>query len=196
MSASLGPWQTVQDALSALQEAERPKAPSLPEATEADRRQGNTLAQIHAAHLSELVMTRSLLDQIRAGEADPARFAKAVDEMEMTRNARAFGNLCGRSCVILNGHHNIEEFDTFMRVEAGGRDGINRVVAKLREEHKVIHALIEQLYGAAVDLVNAPGQAAFDHAAVTFEQFEAVVKSHFGYEEVELEEALGLFNAI
>ncbi|MCA0044359.1 hemerythrin domain-containing protein [Celeribacter litoreus] len=194
--SGLGPWQSVTEALGALHEAERPKAPKLEDATDMDRRQGRMLAEIHKMHLSELAMTRRLLTQIETGGAEPGALREALDEMAMTRNFRAFGNLCGRSCQIINGHHNIEEYDTFVRVEAGGHAGINAVVTKLRAEHKVIHALIEHLYSAAVDLVQDPTEEHYRMAVEKFEQFEAVVKSHFGYEEVELEEALGLFNAL
>lgn len=194
--ADIGPWTSVADAVSALDEVGRPKAPSLPGATDSDRRQGHHLAAIHKMHLSELAMTRRLLDQIEAGQESAASLAKAVQDMGMARNFQTFGNLCGRNCMVINGHHNIEEADTFMRVEAGQNAGINRVVTKLRAEHKVIHALLEQLYEAAVDAVEAPGTDTFDAARRVFEQFEAVVKSHFGYEEVELQEALGVFNAI
>ncbi len=196
MSEALGPWPSVAAVMAALNESGRPKAPTLPEATEFDRRRGQGLAEIHRMYLTELAMTRRLLTQVERQEADPAVLREAVGEMEVAKNLRAFGSLCGRNCQIVNAHHNIEEFDTFVRVEAGGHPEINAVVAKLREEHKVIHALLEQLYGAAVNLVEEPSQSHFQDAARIFDQFEAVLKSHFGYEEVELEEALGLFNAL
>ena len=191
-----GPWNNVRDALDALDEKGRPKAPPLPEATDRDRAVGGHLAAIHRAHLHELVTIRRLMGQIERGEAEPAALVKAVPEMEMTRNLATFGNLCGRACAILSGHHNIEEHDTFVRLEAGGNDAITAVVAKLRTEHEVVHALLEHLYGAAVELVQSPGRETFRTAKQVFEQLEAVIKSHFGYEETELEEALGVFGAL
>lgn len=98
--------------------------------------------------------------------------------------------------MVLNMHHNIEEQDMFPRLENAGNTGIAAVVAKLREEHRVVHALIERLYDVAVTLVDAPSREAYAEVKSVFEQLEAVVRSHFKYEETELEEALGVFQAI
>ena len=192
----MGPWDTVDDVMASLKEDSRPNAPKLPEVSEQDRRQGRQLAVIHRHHLQDIVVARRLLDQIEAGEALPSALAEAVPNMQMAENYRAFGNLCGRECMILNSHHNIEEQHTFVILEQAGHEGIGKVVAKLREEHKIVHALIEALYGAAVNLVEQPSDGHFAEARRVFDQLEAVVRSHFKYEETELEEALGVFDAL
>lgn len=190
-----GPWDTVGEALAALDEAGRPKAPPL-DVSDMERANGHHLAAIHRMHLGELSRVRRLMASIRTGEVPPQALAEAIPNMEMARNYQAFGNLCGRACMILNGHHNIEEYDMFPRVEAGGNASVNAVVRKLRDEHKIVHALIERLYAAAVALVRDADGGAFEEAEKVFDQFEAVVKSHFGYEERELEEAIGKFHAL
>lgn len=192
----MGPWETVDEAMGSLKEAARPNAPKLPEATERDRQQGAQLKMIHRHHLQDIVVARRLLDQIETGEALPTALAEAVPNMQMAENYRAFGNLCGRECMILNSHHNIEEQHSFVILEQAGHEGIAKVVAKLREEHKVVHALIEALYSAAVNLVEEPSDGNFAQARKTFDQLEAVVRSHFKYEETELEEALGVYDAL
>ena len=60
----------------------------------------------------------------------------------------------------------------------------------------VDHALLERLYSDAVRLVQDPSGDAFDEAKATFESLERVVRSHFGYEEEELEEALGVYGGL
>lgn len=194
--SDLGPWETVNAAMAALKEEARPTAPEFPEANEQTAQAGRHLAAIHRMHLGELVRTRQLLEHIRKGKAAPALLVEAIPQMDMTQNMRTFGNLCGRNCMVVSGHHNIEEYDTFVRLEDGQNELLNIVVGKLREEHKVIHALLDQLYAAAVDLVQNPGEDSFATCANVFEQLEAVVKSHFGYEETELKDALGVFNAL
>jgi hypothetical protein len=195
-TSNTGPWKTVDGALSALNEPARPKAPALKGGGAQARQDGKRLAAIHRMHLRDIVTARQLLQQIEATGTGATDLVRAIPNMSMTKNYRTFGNLCGRECMVLNMHHNIEEQDMFPRLERGGNAGISAVVAKLREEHRVVHALIERLYEAAVTLVEGPTPDAYTEARSVFAQLEAVVKSHFKYEETELEEALGLFGAI
>lgn len=197
MSATdTGPWNSVSGALSALDEAGRPEAPSLDGVDPNARQNGRRLAAIHRLHLRDIVQVRGLLNQIEQTGQGAGALADAIPKMSMAENYRTFGNLCGRECMVLNMHHNIEEQDMFPRLENAGNTGITAVVAKLREEHRVVHALIERLYEVAVTLVDAPSREAYAEVKSVFEQLEAVVRSHFKYEETELEEALGVFQAI
>ena len=47
---------------------------------------------------------------------------------------------------------------------------------------------------AAVAVMNAPGPETFATLRKAFEMLEKYVISHFGYEQEELEEALGFYN--
>lgn len=42
-------------------------------------------------------------------------------------------------------------------------------------------------------LTNGPSEAHFTHAAATFRKLEEIVRSHFGYGETELAEAIGYY---
>ena len=179
-----------------LDEAARPKAPRIEGVTDWQRRNGRQLAAIHRMHLQQMGQVRRMMDSIATGTVAPAALAQAVPQMEMLRNYRQFGNLCGQECQFLDYHHGAEEHQVFPHLEARGSDGLRGVIAKLREEHKVVHALLERLYADAVRLVQDPGADAFDEARQTFEALERVVRSHFGYEEDELEEALGVHGGL
>ncbi len=179
-----------------LKEAERPKAPPIPGATDLQRRQGRQLAAIHRMHLQQMGQVRRMMEAIAAGTTAPAALAKALPDMEMSRNYQQFGNLCGQECQFLDFHHGAEENQVFPHLEGQGSDGLRAVIDKLREEHKVVHALLERLYADAVRLVQTPSGDAFDEAKATFEALERVVRSHFGYEEEELEEALGVHGGL
>jgi len=116
-----------------------------------------------------------------------------VLSLDMAENFRAFGSLCGRECQMLKFHHDIESADMFPRIEAAGGGVFREVVAKLMAEHEVVHELIVRLGRAANTLAEDPREENFVQAAVIFRKLEEVVRSHFGYEETELAEAIGYY---
>lgn len=180
------------DALT-LDEGARPKAPPVPQATERHRRQGGQLAAIHSHYLREMGQIGAVLARIEAGDAPPEHLQRLVLSLDMAENFRAFGNLCGHECQVLKFHHDIEGGDMFPRIEAAGGGMFRKIVAKLRAEHEVVHELILRLDRAADALVKDPSEASFTRAAETFRKLEAVVRSHFGYEETALAEAIGYY---
>jgi hemerythrin-like domain-containing protein len=105
---------------------------------------------------------------------------------------RQFGNLCGATCQMLTGHHSIEDQWIFPAL-TGHSDGLNKVVERLQSEHLVIHALLDNLEDAAIALVNDTSGANAKSLRTAFAKLEGFVKSHFGYEQTELEEALGFY---
>lgn len=176
-----------------LDEPSRPKAPKVPAATDMHRRQGRQLAAIHRHYLMEMAQIGAVLARIEAGEAPPEKLKQIVLSLDMADNFRAFGNLCGRECQVLKFHHDIEGSDMFPRIEAAAGGIFREVVAKLLSEHEVVHELIIRLSRAADALMIDPKEANFVHAATTYRKLEEVVRSHFGYEETELTEAIGYY---
>ena len=176
-----------------LDEAARPKAPPVPEATDIHRRQGRQLAAIHRHYLREMGQIGAVLARIEARDAPPEQLKQLVLSLDMAENFRAFGSLCGRECQVLKFHHDIESTDMFPRIEAAGGGRFREVVAKLKAEHEVVHELIIRLSRAADVLAEAPTEKNFVHAGNTFRKLEEVVRSHFGYEETELAEAIGYY---
>ncbi|QQA41813.1 hemerythrin domain-containing protein [Pelagovum pacificum] len=178
--------------LADLDEAGRPKAPPVPGATDHDRRRGLHLAAIHRGHLMEMHRLAQILDQVAAGVPGAAdQLADAVPAMEMVRNMQAVGTLCGRECQMLTFHHDIEEAQMFPGLDSVGNAGLSAVVAKLKAEHLVVHELIDLLAADAETLRRDPSAEALKRARESFEALGRVVRSHFGYEETELQEALG-----
>ncbi len=176
-----------------LDEAARPKAPPVPEAMDGHRRQGRQLAAIHRHYLMEIAQIGAVLARIEAGGTPPENLKRIVLSLDMAENFRAFGSLCGRECQILKFHHDIESADMFPRIEAAGGGKFREVVAKLKAEHEVVHELIIRLSEAADALAKDPKDANFVQAAMTFRKLGEVVRSHFGYEETELAEAIGYY---
>ena len=176
-----------------LDEATRPSAPSVPEATDLHRRQGQQLAAIHSHYLREMAQIGAILARIEAGNAPPEHLKRMVLSLDMAENFRAFGSLCGRECQVLKFHHDIEGADMFPRIEAAGGGMFREIVAKLKAEHEVVHELIVRLGRAADALGRDPSETNFAQAAKMFRKLEEVVRSHFGYEETELAEAIGYY---
>ena len=176
-----------------IDEAARPKAPKIAAATDMHRRQGRQLAAIHRHYLMEMAQISAVLARIDAGDTPPEHLKKIVLSLDMSENFRAFGSLCGRECQVLKFHHDIEGADMFPRIEAAGGGKFREVVAKLLSEHEVVHELIIRLSRAADALAEDPGEANFVQAATIYRKLEEVVRSHFGYEETELAEAIGYY---
>lgn len=174
-----------------LDDATRPKAPRIGGLTATQRARGKRLAAFHRLHLQQLGEVKRAMAAVERGEAEAAGLGAAIASLPMAANYRAFGNLCGEECAVLTAHHTIEDQALFPLLQARGTEGLRRVVDRLQAEHEVVHALIEALEESAERLAREANAAAFGEAKERLEALESVVRSHFGYEESELEEALG-----
>ena len=172
---------------------ERPSMPALGNVTEAEHRAGLHLAAIHRMHLRDMQRLAHILEQVEQGGVLPEVFASEVSNVELSRNMRIFGTMCGRECQVLTFHHDAEEHMIFPQLEQQNIQALNRVVDRLKQEHLIVHELITRLETAAQALVQNPDEHNFARTKATFAQLHTVVISHFGYEETELREALGRF---
>lgn len=176
-----------------LNESARPKMPPLAGATDADRRKGKHLAAIHRHYLSEMSQIAAILERIKAGDEPPAALAEIILNSDMRQNFEVAGTICGQQCRVLTMHHNIEEHQMFPALAAQGHTALSKVIDKLRAEHLVIHELLKRLGRAGQALELSPDEANFETAFAVFFKLRASVMSHFGYEETELEEAIGMY---
>jgi Hemerythrin HHE cation binding domain len=182
----------MQDSVTLPDDSTRPKAPKIADATEYHRRSGQRLAQFHAMHLRELSRVHRAMEQVFAGNGTADKLLTTISSMQMISNMRQFGNLCGAACEILTGHHSIEDYYVFPRLK-GHTPALDKVVERLKAEHLVIHDLIVRLETAAHGLIDKPGTESATALRAAFRQLETFVISHFGYEQTELEEALGYY---
>ena len=111
--------------------------------------------------------------------------------MTMIENYRNFGNLCGRQCQLLEMHQTIEDQSLFPRLRRN--DGLRPVLDRLTAEHVTIHAPSERLQAASRAIAHDPDADAVASLAEIFAVFARTVASHFGYEERQLEDALGFY---
>lgn len=180
------------DPLPLPDEATRPKAPKIAGATDQHRRQGRRLALFHEMHLRELARVHQAMEGVFAGNGKAEALLTTISAMQMVSNMRRFGNLCGGAWQMLTGHHSIEDQWMFPALE-GQSDGLSQVVSRLRAEHLVIHDLIVRLEDASYRLIENPGARQALTLREEFDRLHAFVVSHFGYEQQELEEALGFY---
>lgn len=146
---------------------------------------------IHLLHRQQFADARLALEMAEAGTGSAEAFRDAVANMDMIANYRRFANLCGRECQALSLHHKKEDYGLFPQLR-GISEGVSRVIDRLMEEHRVIAGLIDNLFESAVALVNDPSPENFGVSRAAFETLERVVYSHFGYEEAELRETIGV----
>jgi len=171
----------------------RPSAPKLDNVTEAQRAKGRGLAAIHRHYLRDMAMIARVIDRIEAGDTPPEALANIVLATDMSQNYRAYGNLCGQGCQMLAMHHDIVETHMFPELADKTPSGFAPLIARLRAEHEVVHALLERLGACAARLSEAPDAAGFAEARATFDALHRAIQSHFGYEERELEAAIGVY---
>ncbi len=170
----------------------RPAAPKIEGTTDQHRRKGRRLALFHEMHLRELSRVNRAMEQVFAGNGSAETLITTISSMQMVSNMRQFGNLCGGACNMLTGHHSIEDQWIFPAL-LGHTNGLTKVVERLQAEHLVIHDLLEQLEASAVALITDPGTKQAAQLRADYKRLETFVKSHFGYEQTELEEALGYY---
>ena len=176
-----------------LDDDTRPKAPRIEGVTEAQRWHGKRLAQIHEIHLHQMAYVRHVMEQIEAGATSAEALGEAIGDLQMRDNYRAFGNLCGQECQMLTFHHTAEDEYIFPALMQGS-EGLRKVVERLGAEHNIIHQLLEEFESRSASLIGDPSPETFALVKDVFDTLQKVVASHFGYEQTELEEALGYMN--
>ena len=172
---------------------DRSSMPALEGITDQHIRAGLHLAAIHKAHLKDMNRMARFLEHLKQGKITAVAFANSVKKSEFSQNMMMFGTLCGRECQVLNFHHDAEEQIIFPELERQNIDALSQIVQRLRQEHLVVHELLKRLGAAADKLIKHTSISNFDEITEIFQQLHKAVKSHFGYEETELREALGKF---
>ncbi len=171
----------------------RPKMEPLSGVKDHHRRQGMHLAAIHRMHLRDMKQIGGLIQEVMVDHSKSAELLTAIQQAEFGKNMRLVGTLCGRECQVLTFHHDAEENMIFPQLEQQNITILTKVVVRLKQEHLIVHELLDRLEESAQVLVNSPSIEQGQKTQAIFDQLFRVVVSHFGYEETELRDALGLF---
>lgn len=176
-----------------MDDATRPTVPKLEGLTPRQRAAGEHLKEIHDHLRDNMRAIRGLMERAAAGTATVEEIAAETAGMEMVDNFRRFGNLCGRTCQVINTHHSIEDAHLFPALAAQS-DGYRRVTERLLAEREIVHELLVRQIEALNTLVAAPTADNFADARTVYEALERVLASHLGYEEEQIGDALGYFD--
>lgn len=177
-----------------LDDRHRPKAQKVEGLSVAQRRKGRRLGLYHNLHREQLKNVGDVMAQVAAGTSDAKTLGTIISDLQMKTNFQAFGNLCGQECEMLSFHHDAEEQMMFPALNQAGDEALRKVVARLAAEHVVVHDLIMELEQCAQILIATPSSDNFVATQASFADLDRCVRSHFGYEETELEDALSVID--
>ena len=98
----------------------------------------------------------------------------------------------------------VREVERSLRGDGAGERGRCRrraigqpsILDRLGAEHRTVHALLERIRAIVRSVASAPTREQLFDLREVYGVFERVVISHFGYEERELEEAIGYYDAL
>lgn len=175
-----------------LDDRTRPAAPSLGALSDRQRLPGEHLRVIHDMHRRNMETIRALIGRIEDGSLPASDAAASLAEIETVMNVRRFGAVCGQHCALVHAHHSIEDAALFPELSEKAV-AFRAVVERLKAEHAVIHALLLRLLEAVDAIDTAPNDAAYQATRDAFTSLEAVLLSHFRYEEDSIGDAMGAF---
>lgn len=144
-------------------------------------------------HLRDMAEVREFVDRIETDRVVADKLASAVANLRITRKMQAFGTLCGRECTHLLFHHDAKEIHVFPVLEVHASAGIAAVVAKLSAEHLVTQRLLDDSSMLARAVAASQDVETYVELQETFASLNDLLGSHFGDEETELQEALGVY---
>ena len=171
-------------------EATRPAGPPPPPGAVYSRRGrfiGAHLIEVHDHLRDELARVRDLVRQVREGAIDPGGARSAISGMTMRQNDWALGAYCAYYCRFVTGHHMLEDEAVFPHLRTR-EAGLEPVIDRLADEHKIIHQVLNDLDQALVDHLRNPADLTGLQQAV--DVLTDALLSHLAYEEAQLVEPL------
>jgi hypothetical protein len=174
-------------------ETQRPSAPEPdPDVVFTARglRVGAHLIEVHDKYRAELAQLRDLLERVRSGAVDVGAGRGELQTMVRRVNAWALGGYCQQQCLSLTEHHSVEDASIFPHLRRQQPD-LADVLNTLQREHRVIHALLDRVDSALIELAKRPHDLGDLSEAIDL--LTDTVTSHFAYEERELTGPLSRF---
>jgi hemerythrin-like domain-containing protein len=171
-------------------ESERPhREPSRPEVTYTDqgRQTGRHLIDVHDMLRRELAALRDLLTQVRDGAITAGDARSELNKLALRQNDWTLGAFCARYCMAVASHHGLEDDAVFPHLTRSD-PSLTPVIARLTDEHLVIHDAIERVDAALVRHMNHPED--FSQLQGAVDLLTDALLSHLSYEEHELVEPL------
>ncbi len=171
-------------------ERTRPTAPApAPDTVYTDdgRQVAQHLIDVHDHLRAELAKVRDIVDQVQDGSVSPGAARDEIAELTIRQNDWVMGAYCASYCRTVTTHHSIEDASLFPHLRQR-EAGIAAVIDRLEVEHRVIHAVLEEVDAALVAFVGSPGDFSAIDAAM--DSLSDTLLSHLSYEEQQLVEPL------
>lgn len=168
-------------------ETSRPRYPDTSDSsgyTEAQLAVPRHLVDVHDHLRSELAQVRDVVDQVARGMLSVGSARSAVNAMTMRQNQWTLGAYCESYCRVVTGHHTLEDASIFPHLRWTD-PAAAPVIARLEEEHEVIHDVLDDVDRALVALV-ADEEGAMDRLRHVVDVLTDTLLSHLAYEEREL----------
>jgi hypothetical protein len=143
------------------------------------------LVDIHDHLRAELNRLGGLVDEVRRGLLSAGGARAEVHAMSLRQNNWTLGAYCQSYCSFVNGHHSLEDASVFPHLRRADA-AVGPVLDRLKEEHVVIHHLLDSVDTALVALVRDGDAAALDRVEETLDLLADRLLSHLAYEEREL----------
>lgn len=172
-----------------LREAGRPDALTGRALSADERGPGEHLRQVHDMYRAELALLERVTQEVRGGSREVGEIRATLHQLALRTNIEQFGALCARYCSMVANHHMIESHHMFPAVRTVG-ESWDAVVDQLEHEHQVIHLQLRRLDEALVALHVDANE--LERVVAQVEVLARVLRSHFGYEETQLAEPLGV----
>ena len=154
------------------------------------RQVGAHLIEVHDMLRSELAQVRDIVDQVGSGSMGIGAARSAINQMTMRQNNWTLGAYCASYCRVVTQHHSMEDQAVFPYLR--GREGaLEPVIDRLKDEHVVIHDVLDGVDRALVALAADPD--AIDGVSAAVDLLTDTLLSHLSYEETELVEPLARY---
>ena len=175
----------------AWDESDRPTGPAPdPDRTYTAYEQaaGRHLIDVHDHLRAELAQLRDLVEQVAAGNTNPAAVRSFINRMTIRQNNWTLGTFCETYCRTVTNHHLLEDRSVFPHLRRSD-ERLAPVIDRLEQEHLAIHDMLERVDRALVALVAAE-EDGIDCVNAAMDLLTDALLSHFSYEERELVEPL------
>jgi alkanesulfonate monooxygenase SsuD/methylene tetrahydromethanopterin reductase-like flavin-dependent oxidoreductase (luciferase family)/hemerythrin-like domain-containing protein len=149
---------------------------------------GQHLIDVHDYLRAELAQLRDLVEQVAAGDTNPAAVRSFINRMTIRQNNWTLGTFCETYCRTVTNHHMLEDRSVFPHLRRSDAR-LAPVIDRLEREHEAIHDLLERVDRALVALVAAE-EDGIDRVSEAMDLLTDALLSHFSYEERELVEPL------
>ncbi|ASO17839.1 alkanesulfonate monooxygenase SsuD/methylene tetrahydromethanopterin reductase-like flavin-dependent oxidoreductase (luciferase family) [Actinoalloteichus hoggarensis] len=149
---------------------------------------GRHLVDVHDHLRQELAQVRDLVEQVAAGTLDAGSARSHINTMTMRQNNWTLGVYCETYCRVVTTHHTIEDVSLFPHLRKAD-PRLAPVLDRLKEEHHVIHEVLEGLDRALVAFVADPTNG-MKGLRAGVDLLTDTLLSHLSYEERELVEPL------